>query len=104
MTLCGGAHPLINGNPGAATLGVMDEGCADAAHGVKLPALAGLHALFALSEPAASAGEALVALGPDAGSAGGVARLAPQRRLVPVEAGGALCHAGAICSRQHKAD
>lgn len=49
-----------------AGLDVMDELRGDAGERVKLPVLAGLHALFALAKQAGFAGEALVALPPDA--------------------------------------
>lgn len=63
--------------------------------------LAGLHALFALTEQVGFACEALVAVLSDAGLTGRVAWLAFLPRLVLVGARGAFCHAGAICTNRH---
>lgn len=84
-----------------AALDVMDEPRGDAGERVKLPVQAGLHALFALAKQAGFAGEALVALPPDARLTGRVTRLAFLRGFVFEVARGAFRHTGAICtSRQ----
>lgn len=64
---------------------------------VKLPVLAGLHALFALSKQMGLAGEALVAALSDTRLTGVVARSAFLLRLILVIARRAFRYAGAIC-------
>lgn len=69
---------------------------------VKLPVLAGLHALLALPEQTGSTGEAPVAALSDARLAGRVAGAAFLLPPILVIARRAFCYAGAICRSGRK--
>lgn len=68
---------------------------------VNVPGLAGLHALFGLSEQVGFAGEALEAILSNAGLTGSVAGFTLLPGLLLEVARWALIHTGAICTKQH---